>query len=229
MRLAIAAALVGLTVTPRAVEDSRRASDPFAGAVLPDATVKTARLPTGAVVAVADRAPTPDRSWAASLLVADGAHAPLALCDRVFHASRPLPLPTGEVAVERGRAGPSLPGRIRLDELTIDAVDPGPGPATGAARTLYSAVGFEAHLAAVAGHELIVYLIQPDVASLRAIDWSTGGERVIVPSLPGWAHDFSVEDGALVVHNRDDVRPELQTLERIDLANGNRTRLATYE
>lgn len=62
-----------------------------------------------------------------------------------------------------------------------------------------------------------------------AVEVSSGRARVVVPSLPPWAHDFAVDDGALVVRNRDDVRPQLQTVERIDLANGNRTRLETFE
>lgn len=123
---AVAALAFALAPAPP-VETARRApSDAarFAGAHLPGATVKTARLPSGALAAVADRLPARDRSWGASLLVADGARDPVELCDRVYHASRPLLLPTGELAVERGRAGPELPGRIRVDELTVDAVDP---------------------------------------------------------------------------------------------------------
>jgi hypothetical protein len=230
LALAVAVAALAFAFAPRAIE--RRAPvepDRFAGAHLPDATVKIARLSSGAVAAVADRVPARDRSWGASLLFAahttEGARDPVELCDRVFHASRPLVLPTGELAVERGRAGPELPGRIRVDELTVDAVD----PKSGAARTLYATTGFEAHLAAVAGNELVVYLVQPDATSLRAIDVTSGRERIVVPSLPPWAHDFSIENGALLVHNRDDVRHELQTIERIDLSNGNRTRVDTFE
>ena len=201
----------------------------FAGAYLPGAAVRTARLSTGALVAVADRAPGFDRSWGSSLLyvgaAAAPAHAPTELCDRVFYASRPLPLPSGEVAVERGVAGAAIAGRMRVDELTVDAVD----PRTGATRTLYATTGFEAYLAGLAGGEIIVYLVQPGVASLRAVDWHSGRERVIVASLPPYAHDFSVtaDGGGLIVHDRDDVRHELETIERIDLANGNRTRLET--
>lgn len=195
----------------------------FAGAHLPGATVRTARLASGALVAVADRATVFDRSWGSSLLWADAGREPLELCDRVFYASRPLPLPSGEIVVERGVAGPALPGQVRVDELTLEAID----PRTHAARTLLATTGFEAHLAALAGDEIVVYLVQPGVASLRAVDWRSGAERVLVPALPPFAHDFSVENGALLVHNRDDARRELQTLEQIDLRNGNRTRLET--
>src|SRR5262249_56744947 len=117
-------------------------------------------------------------------------------------------------AVERGAAGAEVPGRVRVDELTIDAVD----PRTHAARTVYAATGFEAHLAALAGEELVVYLIQPGAASLRAINWRSGQARVIVASLAPYAHDFVVVDGgALILHNRDPQHPERQTIDRIDL------------
>jgi hypothetical protein len=198
----------------------------FAGAYVPGGAIKTARLASGAVVAVAERAGGVDRSWGSSLLVAEGGHDPIELCDRVFYASRPLPLPSGEVAVERGVAGAPIAGRVRVDELTIDAVTVG-GPRTPRARTIYATTGFEAHLAALAGDELIVYLVQPGSASLRAIDWRSGRERVVVPSLAPYAHDFAVDKGALVVHNRDAEHRERQTIDRIDLGNGNITRLET--
>lgn len=215
--LAIVVAVAGL-----ASNDASR----FQGAYLPGGAIKTARLTTDAIVAVADRAAAADPSWGSSLLyvaAASGAASPTELCDRVFYASRPLPLPSGEVAVERGVAGPVVPGHVRVDELTIDAVD----ARTHAARTLYATSGFEAHLAALAGDELVVYLVQPNLASLRAVDWRTGRERVVVASLPPYAHDFAVDGGALVVHNRDGQHHERETIDRIDLANGNMTRLDT--
>jgi hypothetical protein len=224
--LAVAALAAAVATGPRATERAAAAmvdAARFAGAHLPDATVRTARLATGALVAVADRANGLDRSWGSSLLWAEAARDPIELCDRVFHASRPLPLPSGEIAVERGVAGAAIAGRVRVDELTIDAVD----PRTRTLRQIYATTGFEAHLAALAGDEIVVYLVQPNLASLRAIDWRTGNERVIVTSLPPYAHDFRIDGGALVVHNRDDDHHERETLERIDLHNGNRTRLET--
>ncbi|HWE29862.1 MAG TPA: hypothetical protein VHB97_17750 [Polyangia bacterium] len=202
----------------------------FAGAYVPGGAIETARLSTGALVAVADRALGLDRSWGSSLLYlpagASDAHQPIELCDRVFYASRPLPLPSGEVAVERGVAGAVVPGRVRVDELTIDVVMAS-GPRPHAARTLLSTTGFEAHLAALAGDEIVVYLVQPNISSLRAVDWRTGRQRVILPSLPPYAHDFSVDNGALLVHNRDALHRERETIDRIDLADGTVTRLET--
>ncbi|MGZ3407045.1 MAG: hypothetical protein ACXVAN_11420 [Polyangia bacterium] len=217
--LGLAAIAAAPTAQGPAATDAAR----FAGAHLPGATVRTARLATGALVAVADRANLFDRSWGSSLLLAEAARDPVELCDRVFYASRPLVLPSGEIVVERGVAGAEIAGRVRVDELTLDAID----PRTRAVRTLLATTGFEAHLAALAGDELIVYLVQPGVASLRAIDWRTGRERVVLASLPPYAHDFAVDGGALVVQNRDDDHRERETVERIDLRNGNRTRLET--
>jgi hypothetical protein len=191
---------------------------------LPDAAVRVAALPSGATAAVADRAPGPDRSWGSSLLVAAPGGDGLERCDRVFYASRPLPLPDGRVAVERGHAGPLVPGRMRVDELTVDAVD----PATGAVRTLYATTGFEAHLAGLAGHELILYLIQPGQASLRAVDLESGRERIVVGDLPPFARDFHIDGATLELRNRDDVHRQLQTLERIDLTSGTRTRVQAW-
>jgi hypothetical protein len=211
--LAIAVAVAGL-----ASNDASR----FAGAYIPGGAIKTARIGS-AVVAVAERASAFDPSWASSLLFSDGPGAPRELIDHVFYASRPLPLPSGEVAVERGIAGAVVPGRVRVDNLLIDVVD----PRTGALRRIYVTSGFEAHLAALAGDEIIVYLIQPGGASLSGVDWRTGKARVIVPSIAPFAHDFGVDGNALVVHNRDADHRERETIDRIDLANGNVTRLDT--
>jgi hypothetical protein len=199
----------------------------FAGAYIPGGAIQTARLSSDAIAAVAERTPAFDPSWASSLLVASGGGAPVELCDRVFHASRPLPLPSGEIVVERGVAGAVVPGRVRVDELTLDAITVD-GPHARAVRRIYATTGFEAHLAALAGDEIIVYLVQPGVASLRAIDWRTGRERVVVPSLAPYAHDFSADGAALLVHNRDAEHPERETVDRVDLGNGNVARVRTW-
>ena len=77
------------------------------------------------------------------------------LCDRVFHASTPLVTSDGRVFVERGRAGPTAEGRLRVDELTIDEV-----MAQGA-RVVWRVLAelHRAHLAGVSGRELILYRV----------------------------------------------------------------------
>jgi len=186
---------------------------------LPGAAVRVAALPSGATAAVADHAPGADRSWGSALLVAPAGGDGALRCDRVYYASRPHAAPDGRVLVERGRPGPATPGRLRVDELTLDLIDPD----SGRAETVYAARGFEAYVAAVVGSEAIVYLVQPEQASLRAVDLGSGAERILVPSLPPFAHDFTVDGDALVFHDRDDARRE--TLERVELASGARTRL----
>src|SRR4051812_34808414 len=56
---------------------------------LRDGVVRGALVPGHGAVVVADRTPTRDRSWGASLLRVDGTTV-TELCDRVDHASRPL-------------------------------------------------------------------------------------------------------------------------------------------
>jgi hypothetical protein len=191
---------------------------------LPGAAVRVAELPSGALAAVADRAPGGDRSWGSSLLVARDGGDGAVRCDRVFYASTPHVAPDGRVLVERGRPGPDVPGRMRIDALTLDLIDPG----SGQAQTIHATSGFEAYVAAVVGHEAIVYLVQPELASLRAIDLASGAERVLVPSLPPFAHDFTVDGNTLLVHDRDEHDRERETLERVDLASGARTRVQTW-
>lgn len=186
---------------------------------LPGGVTRWAQLPDGSLVAVADRDNDPDRSWGASLL-AEGGNG-VELVDRVFHASRPLVTGGGDIVVERGRKGEVVPGRMRVDELTLDVVG-----VHGAARTIYRARGFEAHLAGRIGDEIIVYLVQPELASLRAIHVDSGAERVILPSLAPFASDFEIVDGAIELTNRDDTRRNVIVKERIDPRSGARTRLS---
>lgn len=184
---------------------------------LPDDEARWAALPSGALVAVADRRNDFDRSWSASLLLEGGNGTEL--CDRVFHASQPLVTRAGEIVVERGRAGAIVPGRMRVDDLTLDVIDP-----RGRARTVFHTLGFEAHLVGLSGDDVIIYLVQPEQASLRAVSLSSGVARVIVPSLAPYANDFALAGGAVELSNRDE-NDRHPVRERIDLASGARTRL----
>jgi len=124
----------------------------------PGAVVRGRLLPgSDKVLVIADVRPDREVSWAASLLlVAPGAPTEH-LCDRVYHATRPLVTASGRVFVQRGRAGRepvAVEGKaqMRVDELTIDEVD----PATGQARTVHSGAGFGAQLAGERAGELIL-------------------------------------------------------------------------
>ena len=188
---------------------------------LPDATVRGALLPgTRVLLAVADRAPVRDHSFDASLLRVEAGRSNVTLCDRVDHASTPLVTSDGRVFVGRGRPGPSLPGELRVDELSIDEID----PASGAARVVFRARGHHASLAGAHGRELLVYFVGPGGASLLAVDRDGGAVRTIASLLP-FARDFSLAGDALVFAERDEERHDLWVIDRLDLPSGLRTRL----
>lgn len=197
----------------------------------PYAAVHGAVLPhTKSVVVVADMEPRRDPSWGAWLLRLDPGSAPRTLVDRVYHATRPLVLEDGRVFVERGRAGPALgpeqakAGELRVDDLEIDEVD----PSTGSARTVYSWRGYITYLAGALDGELLVYRVAFHHADLVAIDESSGKLRVLAPTLPAFARDFSVDKQAhaLVYADRDPASGAWVAL-RLDVQNGKITRIAT--
>lgn len=194
---------------------------------LPGAVVRGAVLPgTEAVVATADTADTRDLSFDASLFRLAPHTPPERLCEGVVHASRPLVTAGGRVFVSRGTAGPVQDGpplHTRVDALSIDEVDPW----TGSLRTVHTMSGHLAFLAGAHGNEVIVYRVSPDGADIAGVDADTGDVRVIVPALPPFARDFSVDadSGALVFRGRHESDPRTWTIERVDLASGATTRL----
>ena len=122
-------------------------------------------------------APGPDCSWGSSLLVAPaGGDGPSAATASTM--PRADAAPDGRVAVERGRPGPAVPGRLRVDELTVDPVDPDSGPAERSTPARAS----RPTSAGVAGRELIVYLVQPGQASLRAVDLTAAPSASMSPT-----------------------------------------------
>lgn len=186
-----------------------------------DGAVRGAVLGDG-VLAVADTRTSRDLSFAASLFRLTP-HRPVErLCDGVVHSSRPLVTAAGRVFVSRGVAGPETPGAYRVDELTIDEVD----PATSAVRTVHAYRGLLAFLAGAHGHEILVYRVDTQGADLVALDPDTGALRVVTRLLP-FARDFSVDvaRGALVMQERDDLDKHTFTVDRVDLATGARDRL----
>lgn len=196
---------------------------------LSDAVVRARVVPrTRLVVATAETSPSRDRSFNASLFRIQPGAEPVALCDGVVHASRPLVTAAGRVFVSRGVAGPEPqpdndPAQLRVDALTIDEVD----LATGAIRTVHRHAG---HLAFLAGEwkgELVLYRVSPASADIVLVDPDSGAARVIAPSIPPFARDFSIDAaaGALVFQERHETDPGTWVIDRLDLAYGKRTRL----
>ena len=191
--------------------------------------VKGAILPgTSVVLAVADTAATRDLSFASSLFRVEPHRPAERLVDGLVYASRPLVTAAGRVFVSRGTAGsePAAPkSEGREDALTIDEVD----PATGSARTVHSFTGYLAFLAGEHGREIVVYRVGAAGADLIGVDPDTGAARVIAPSMLPFARDFSVDParGALVFQERDERDARTWVVDRMDLATGARTRLAT--
>jgi hypothetical protein len=194
----------------------------------PDAVVRGDVLSGGrAAVVVADAAGERGDFGAELLRVADDG-AVRRLARGVLHASRPLASADGRVYVERGVAGrwptpeEASRGRLRVDELTIDAIDPD----TGAARVLYGWSGYALHLSGELGGELVVYRVGPEGADLVAIDRASGASRLVTTLLP-FARDFTIDAarGAIVMSNRDEHDSRTWVVDRVDLATGARTRL----
>ncbi|WP_437736691.1 hypothetical protein [Sorangium sp. So ce1335] len=198
---------------------------------LDDAVVRARVVPrTQIVVATADTSPSRDRSFNASLFRIEPHAEPVALCDGVVHASRPLVTAGGRVFVSRGVAGPEPPpdgdvARLRVDALTIDEVD----LATGATRAVHRHTGYLAFLAGAWGGELVIYRVAPGSADIVLVNPDTGATRVLAPSIPPFARDFSIDEaaGALVYQGRHEVDPRTWVIDRIDLGTGKRTRLET--
>lgn len=197
---------------------------------LAGAVVRGSVIPgTAIVVAAADSKPTRDLSFNASLFRLAPHEPPEALCDGVVHASRPLVTRDGRVFVSRGAAGAEPTsaagaGEMRVDALSIEEVD----PATGALRTIHTFSGYLAFLAGALGSEVILYRVSPAGADIVAVDADTGSMRAVVPSLPPFARDFSVDEGAraLVFQGRHEANPRAWVVERVDLKSGERARLA---
>ena len=121
--------------------------------------------------------------------------APRRLAGGVTDASRPIVTERGAVVVQRGRDGeaPAPVDRVlreRVDELTLDVID----PANGAARTAWSGRGMIAFLAAaMRGDEVLVYHVREGGAALFALDVSTGSTRPLVTQMDALARDFSYD------------------------------------
>lgn len=160
------------------------------------AEVKSVVLPgTRTVLAIVQLFQAQDESWASGLVRLLANEAPVMLADRVYHASRPLVSNEGRVFVQRGRAGPppsmeeALSGHLRVDNLTIEEIN----PRTGEATTLYSTQGYLAHLAGVYRDEVLIYRVAFQQAQLLAVNMNTQAIRVLISSMVPMARDFQVD------------------------------------
>jgi hypothetical protein len=186
-------------------------------------------LPDKAVVVAADAEGGREPDFGAVLWRVDASGPPRRLADGLYHASRPLASADGSVYVERGAPGAwptpeeARSGRLRTDDLRIDAVD----PESGAARTLFAWRGYTLHIAGEWENELLVYRVAFDGAEVVGIDRGSARVRSIAV-LPPFARDFSVDTSrsALLFSERDARDPHLWTVEALDLRGGARTGLA---
>lgn len=195
---------------------------------LAGAVVRGTTLPDGAVAAIADGLPRRDRSWASVLVRLRPGEAAALLASDLAHASRPVPDGKGHVLVERGAAGDASPAEdgklaLRVDAIAVDLVD----VATGATSTLYTGLGYTAHVAGVLGDEALLYRVGPSGADLIAVSLSTHALRTVVASWPSAARDFTVDaaTGSVVVQQLDPAQRR-NVLERVDVKSGVRTVLA---
>lgn len=181
------------------------------------------------VFVVADEEGAADPDWGAALFRVD-AGGVTRLAGGVGHARKPVASRGGPIYVERGLSGTppteaeARAGRLRLDSITVDAID----PVSGSMHALYTDSAYALHLAGEARGELVVYRVDPSGADLVAVDEASGTSR-LVATIPPFARDFSVTTAgdALVFSDRDDSAPDTWTVLRLDLGTGAITRLRT--
>jgi len=129
------------------------------------------------------------------------------------------------VYVERGSSGAAPASGARVDRLELAAVE----PTTGDVRVLYTYSGCALHLAGELGPDLVVYRVAAaGGADVLLVGRASGRSRLVASIVP-MARDFTVdrERGALLYVNRDAKDAALWAVERLDLASGLVTRLAT--
>ena len=174
-------------------------------------------------VVVADEDGAADRDFGAALFAIER-QGVRRLVAGVGHARRPLASVDGLVYVERGASGAPSAGP-RVDHLELAAVD----PARGAVRVVYTYSGCALHLAGELGPDLVVYRVAATgAADVLLVERASGRSRLVASIVP-MARDFTVDraHGALLYVNRDAKDAALWAVERLDLASGLVTRLAS--
>lgn len=155
-------------------------------------------LASKGIAVIAQTEESRDPSWASSLLFIDARGKSSVLVDRVAHASRPVVAPSGEIVVSRGVTGiePShskgFGATLRMDEVTVEAVD----PETGKARVLLRRSGYLLFVAGVTLKEAIIYSIGPGSTPVLAVNLKTSAVRTVAAHVE-LGRDFSIKTGAV--------------------------------
>jgi len=167
-------------LSPAVVRFTHAEGSPVQGSLLPASRVviASAVLPSGA-----------DVSFASGLLRLESGKPARVLADQLVYGSKPLISAEGRVFVSRGRAGPVVAGEPRLDQLTIDEID----PSSAKARTVFSTRGFVAFLVGALGREVLVYEVNAFGARLVAVHADTLGARTVLASMVPMARDFVLD------------------------------------
>jgi hypothetical protein len=203
-----------------------RAGDRTPGPVLAafdhvDGSVRGALLPDGSVLAAAPVRADSDRSFDGGLWRLETNGRARLLCDALTHASRPLSA-DGRAFVVRGATGAApVEGAMRVDELTVDEVD----PASGALVTLHRYRGYLVHLAGFHDGRVVAYRVGPGVADIVAIEAAGGAVSSLLPSLPPFARDFSLAGDRLVFRGRDERDASTWVIDALDVGSSARQRL----
>lgn len=163
--------------------------------VQPGASIRGVTANRGRVFLDIDVRTKGDLSFAGALVAVREGEPPRELARDVAHASTPAVLPDGRVLVSRGRPGRTVDGASRVDELTVDAVDPD----TGAIETVARYEGYLLFIAGILDDEVLLYRVGVDGATIAAVSVADpahladpGRARVIATVAP-FARDFSVD------------------------------------
>ncbi len=146
-------------------------------------------------VVAAERESRRGSTYESALWRVEEGRAPARLAGGLTDASRAVVTGRGSVVVQRGRDGedPIARDRVlreRVDELSLDVVD----PANGATRAAWTGRGMIAFLAAsLGGDEVLVYHVHEGGASLFALDVGARTARPLVERMEPLARDFSYD------------------------------------
>jgi len=183
------------------------------------AAIRAATTADGGVVVNADVSPGKDLSFVGGLFLVREGEETRTLALDVVHSSTPHVLSDGRILVSRGAAGAESPGVSRVDDLTVDAVD----PVSGDVETIASFHGYLLFIAGTLGDEVFLYRIGEGHADIIAVDVRTSKERTLIPEINPYARDFSVDATTktlvYVNHSADPSPASEWFTERLDLAS----------